>query len=105
MNVTQETYHACLATVAPREVAAARANRTYEVTWNQKKHTATDYEIRLKILDLLAARPMTTEELRSRIGTTRTRAYNFMYKMEGDGLVKSKRVQVSGTSRALWSLA
>ena len=105
MNCTQETYHRCLATVAPREVAAARANGTYSATWNSKKPNKTDLELRAKVLDMLSSRPLTTEQVRARTSTARPQAYALLQKMEYDGLVKSRKVVVDGSSTCEWRLA
>ena len=105
MNVSQELYHRCLATVAPREVAAARANGTYQVTWISKKPKPTDPQLlRASVLDMLSARPLTTDQVRARIATTRPQAYKLLQKMECDGLVKSSKVVVNGFSQLRWSL-
>ena len=102
MNCTQETYHACLATVAPREVAAARASGTYAATWDVKKPKPTDMKLRAKVLGVLSARPLTTEQVRARTATARPQAYALLLKMEYDGLVKSRKVVVGGFSVCEW---
>ena len=104
MNCTQETYHACLATVAPREVEAARANGTYAATWSRKKPSKTDVELRTHILDMLGPRPLTTMQIRSRVGVSRERMYPVLAKMEDERLLKSKRVVVNGRSQSEWRL-
>ena len=104
MNCTQELYHRCLATVAPREVAAARANGAYAATWSSKRPNKTDLELRAKVLDMLSARPLTTEQVRARTATVRPQAYAMLQKMEYDGLVKSRKVVVGGFSVCEWRL-
>ena len=104
MNCTQETYHRCLATVAPREVEAARANGTYAATWGSKKPKPTDMQLRASVLDMLSARPLTTEQVRARTATARPQAYAMLQKMEYDGLVKSRKVVVGGFSVCEWRL-
>ena len=104
MNCTQETYHACLAAVAPREVAAAKAAGTYAATWYGKKPKPTDMQLRAKVLDMLSARPLTTEQVRARTATARPQAYALLLKMEYDGLVKSRKVVVNGFSVCEWRL-
>ena len=104
MNCTQETYHACLAAVAPREVAAARANGAYAATWNSKKPNKTDLELRATVLDALAERPYTTMQLRAKTNTYKERIYALLAKMESDGLVRQRRVVIKGNSQSEWRL-
>lgn len=105
MNCTQETYHRCLATVAPREVAAARANGAYAATWNSKKPNKTDIELRAAILDMIVSKPLTTMQIRNRIGVSKERMYAVMAKLEDERLVKSTRVVVKGNSQSQWKSA
>ena len=104
MNVPQDLYHRCLATVAPREVASARANGTYAATWSSKKPNKTDLELRAHILDMLAPRPLTTMQIRNRVGISKERMYALLAKMEDEHLLKSKRVVVNGLSQSQWGL-
>ena len=104
MNVTDDLYHRCLATVAPREVAAARANDVYAITWDSKKPNKTDSELRAHVLDILADRPLTTMQIRSRVGVSKERMYSVLAEMEGECLLKSKRVSVNGRAQSQWSL-
>ena len=104
MNCTQETYHACLATVAPREVEAARANGTYAATWSSKKPNKLDMELRASVLDMLSARPLTTMQIRARVGISKQRMYALLAKLEDENLLKSKRVVVNGLSQSQWRL-
>ena len=104
MNCTQQTYRACLATVAPREVAAARANGAYAATWNSKKPNKTDLELRAHILDMLAPRPLTTMQLRAKTNVYKERIYALLAKMESDGLVRQRRVVIKGNSQSEWRL-
>jgi hypothetical protein len=104
MNCTQETYYRCLATVAPREVAAARANGAYAATWNSKKPNRTDMQLRATVLDALAERPYTTMQLRAKCQTYKERIYALLAKMENDGLVRQRRVVIKGNSQSEWRL-
>ena len=104
MNCTQETYHACLAAVAPREVAAARANGAYAATWDSKKPNQTDLQLRATVLDALAERPYTTMQLRAKTNTYKERIYALLAKMESDGLVRQRRVVIKGNSQSEWRL-
>ena len=88
--------------VAKQEVAAARANGTYAATWSIKKPKPTDMQLRAKVLDMLSARPLTTEQVRARTATARPQAYALLLKMEYDGLVKSRKVVVGGFSVCEW---
>ena len=103
MNCTQETYHRCLATVAPREVAAARANGTYAATWNSKPRGQPDHVRRAQALDLVRNRPQTTKQLRGRLQLTITATYSLMCKLERDGLVSRSYIDLNGNAHALWS--
>ena len=104
MNVTQDLYHRCLATVAPREVASARANGTYAATWNSKKPNKTDLQLRVRVIDILAERPHTTMQLRAKTNTYKERIYALLAKMESDGLVRQRRVVIKGKSQSQWRL-
>ena len=105
MNCTQETYHRCLATVAPREVAAARANGVYAATWNNKPSGQPDRVRRAQALDLVRKRPQTTKQLRGRLQLTITATHSLMCKLERDGLVSRSHISLNGNAHALWSSA
>jgi len=104
MNVTQELYHRCLATVAPREVEAARASGTYAATWDSKKPNKTDLQLRARILDALADRPYTTTQLRAKANVSRERMYTVLARLEDENLLKSKRVVVNARPQSQWRL-
>ena len=104
MNCTQETYLACLHSVAPRDVAAARANGAYAATWSSKKPNKTDLELRATVLDALAERPYTTMQLRAKANVYKERMYALLAKMENDGLVRQRRVVIKGNSQSEWRL-
>ena len=90
--------------LAKQEVEAARANDTYQVTWDSKKPNKTDLQLRAHILDMLAPRPLTTMQIRNRVGINRQRMYALLAMMEDDHLLKSKRVVVNGLSQSQWRL-
>ena len=103
MNCTQETYRRCLAAVAPREVAAARANGVYAATWNSKPRGQPDHVRRAQALDLVSNRPQTTKQLRARLQLTITSTYRLMCRLERDGLVSHSYINLNGNAQALWS--
>ena len=105
MNCTQATYRKCLETVAPREIAAARAAGAYAATWNSKKPNKTDFELRATVLDLLDKKALTTEQIRVRTNIYKQRAYALLARMEGEGLIKSRRVVIRGQSHSEWRAA
>ena len=88
--------------LASKEVAAAKAAGTYSATWDVKKPKPTDMQLRAKVLDMLSARPLTTEQVRARTATARPQAYALLMKMECDGIVKSRKVVVGGFSVCEW---
>ena len=94
----------CLAAVAPREVEAARANGAYAATWSSKKPNKLDMELRASVLDMLSARPLTTMQIRARVGISKQRMYALLAKLEDEHLLKSKRVVVNGLSQSQWRL-
>jgi len=101
-NAAQDAYRQALEAIAPKEVAAARDNNTYAATWDAKKPKPTDLQLRASVLDMLSARPLTTEQVRARTATARPQAYALLSKMEYDGLVKSRKVVVDGFSICEW---
>ena len=103
MNVTQETYRRCLAAVAPREVAAARANGVYAATWNSKVRGQPDHVRRAQALDLVRNRPQTTKQLCRRLQLTMAATYHLMCRLENEGLVSRRYVNQDGNAHALWS--
>ena len=90
--------------LAKQEVEAARANGTYAATWGSKKPNKTDLELRAHILDMLAPRPLTTMQIRNRVGVSKERMYAVLAKMEDEHLLKSKRVVVNGGPQSQWRL-
>ena len=103
MNVSQATYRRCLAAVAPREVAAARAKGVYAATWNSKKPNQTGMQLRATVLDALAGRPQTTKQLHRRLQLTINATYGLMCRLERDGLVSRSYIDLNGNAHALWS--
>ena len=103
-NAAQDAYRQALEAIAPKEIAAARANNTYQVTWSSKKPNKTDMELRAHILDMLAPRPLTTMQIRARVGISKQRMYALLAKLEDENLLKSKRVVVNGLSQSQWRL-
>jgi erythromycin esterase-like protein len=104
MNCTQETYYRCLATVAPREVAAARANGAYAATWNSKKPNQTDMQLRATGMLALAMTIKTIDEVGAKTNVYKERMYALLAKMENDGLVRQRRVVIKGNSQSEWRL-
>ena len=90
--------------LAKREVAAARGNKVYEVTFDQKKNNRPDPEIRAWVLKSLAKQRYTTKQLRARANITNERMYNILADLEASGLVKQRRVVIDAHSQSQWSL-
>jgi hypothetical protein len=104
MTFTQETYRQCLATVAPREVDAARERGLYNPNFNMVIQNKPNTTLRETILDALSGKDLTTKQLQRRTCATMQATHFTLRKMRDEGLLKSSRVVIEGQAQDKWRL-